>query len=208
MTNRVVMINDEPHRQNADGGYTPETRIKPVDLTRDDLVQGLANQAKALSSDISLFKGNALSEIMAFIDVSASEYGVEIGGKKGNVTLYSFDKRYKVQRAISERLVFDERLQVAQALIYECITEWSEGINDNIKALIDDAFQVDKEGKVSTARVLGLRRLNISYDKWVKAMECIADSMSTSGSKTYVRIYERIGESDEYKPIPLDAAAA
>ena len=36
---------------------------------------------------------------------------------KGNVTLTSYDGKYKIQRAIAEYLHFDERLQVAKELI-------------------------------------------------------------------------------------------
>ena len=35
---------------------------------------------------------------------------------------------------------------------------WAEGANDNIKALVNHAFQTDKEGKINTSRVLGLLR--------------------------------------------------
>ena len=65
--------------------------------------------------------------------------------------------------------------------------------------------QVDKEGKISTGRVLGLRRLNIHDEKWQQAMQAISDSIIVTDSKNYVRFYER-DENGKYQPISLDFA--
>jgi len=37
-------------------------------------------------------------------------------------------------------------------------------------------------------------------------MRAISDSIQSSGSKTYIRIYERVGQSENYRPISLDVA--
>jgi hypothetical protein len=71
---------------------------------------------------------------------------------------------------------------------------------------VNDAFQVDKTGKVSTTRVLGLRRLDIDDPDWQKAIKAITDSIQISGSKQYIRFYER-QENGKYKQISLDIAA-
>jgi hypothetical protein len=199
--------NPQGFLRDAQGRMVPESMIKPIDRTRDDLVRDLVRKAEELSTRIAAFKADALSEVQAFIELSAGEYGVSVGGKKGNVTLTSFDGDYKLQRAIAEHIAFDERLQVAKELIDQCINEWSEGSRDEIRVLINDAFQVDREGKVSTYRILSLRRLDIDHDKWSQAMTAISDSIRTTGSKTYVRLYKREGAAGEYRPIKLDVAA-
>ncbi len=196
------------YKRNTQGHLVPVETIKEIDLARDDLVREIATRAKTQSSQLRDFKAGAMDDIQAFLELSAEKYGVELGGKKGNVTLLSFDGRYKVQRAIAEHLVFDERLQVAKELIDNCIHRWAEGSAMEIRALVEHAFQVDKEGKVSTTRILGLRRLDIKDKEWLSAMEAIADSMQVSGRKSYIRVYERVGESDHYRPISLDVAAA
>ncbi|WP_374188659.1 DUF3164 family protein [Avibacterium paragallinarum] len=35
----------------------------------------------------------------------------QTGGNKGNITLFSYDGKYKIVRAISDHLQFDERIQ-------------------------------------------------------------------------------------------------
>ncbi|WP_197329550.1 DUF3164 family protein [Ralstonia syzygii] len=193
--------------QDVEGRLIPENMVKPIDRARDDIVRELITKAKAVSATLAEFKAKAFGDVNAFVAMSAEQYGVTLGGKKGNVTLMTFDGRFKIVRQIQESVIFDERLQAAKQLIDECIQTWSAGSRDEIKALINDAFQVNKEGKINTSRVLGLKRLNINDEKWLRAMQAIADSVQVAGSKPYVRLYERISDSDEYKPISLDIAA-
>ena len=103
--------------------------------------------------------------------------------------------------------MFDERLQVAQSLIGECIRTWSKGSNDNIKAIVDQAFKVDKAGKINTGAVLGLRALKITDEKWLRAMEAISDSTQTVSTKAHIRFYKRDAIGGEYQPINLDVAS-
>ena len=138
--------------------------------------------------------------------MSAEEYGAKIGGKKGNVSLLSFDGRYKIQRAVQESINFDERLQAARALIDECLTEWTEGARPEVVALVNDAFRTDTKGEIRTARVLALRRLEITDKRWQQAMKAIGEACQVVGSKSYIRVYERVGDTDQYKPISLDIA--
>lgn len=195
------------YMEDAQGKLVPDDMVRDIDKKRDDLVRSIVVDAKRVRDEIVNFKAGTLKQVEEFIQLSGKQYQVKMGGKKGNVTLQSYDGKYKVQRAISEYLVFDERLQVAKQLIDDCIHTWTEGSRSEIQVLINDAFQVDKEGRVSTTRILGLKRLNIKDRKWQKAMRAINDSMQVAGSKTYVRIYERVGDTDEYKPIALDVAA-
>ncbi len=192
--------------KDGEGRLVPENMVKPIDRARDELVRELVDKARKVSAVLAEFKSKAFGDIGAFVEMSGEQYGVKLGGIKGNVTLLSFDGRYKIVRQIQEHLVFDERLQAAKQLIDACIQNWTEGSRDEIKALINDAFQVNKEGKINTARVLGLKRLNINDEKWLRAMQAIADSVQVAGSKPYIRVYERVGDTDQYQPISLDVA--
>lgn len=195
------------YRMDGKGCLWPVSVIKPIDLARDELVTELFTQAVRLNAQLKKFKDRVFSDIGAFVDLSAEQYGVNMGGKKGNLTLYSFDASIKIQVAIAERMVFDERLQAAKQLVDECITDWSQGSRDEIKVLVQSAFATDKEGKINTGRVLGLRRLDIKDDKWQTAMRAIGESLQVINSKEYVRFYERVGTGDQYQPVSLDLAS-
>ena len=196
----------EGYMRDGQGRLIPVDMVKPVDKARDDIVKEIVAKALVIASAIKKFKSEALGDIEAFVQLSAEQHGVTLGGKKGNVSLRSFDGEYKIQRAIDEYMSFDEQLQVAKALIDECIHEWSEGSRPEIKALINDAFQVDKEGRINTGRILSLRRLNITDNKWQKAMKVIGESLQVDGSKTYLRFYKK-GKNGKYEYVSLDVAA-
>ncbi|QEW08477.1 DUF3164 family protein [Nitrincola iocasae] len=207
MPHQVQKKIPEGYLEDQAGRLVPIDMISEIDLTRDELVNEIVNKARELQAKMREFKLALLGDINAFVELSAERYDVQLGGRKGNVTLVTFDGRYKVQRAISDSLVFDERLQVAKELIDQCIHRWSEGSPAELKVIVDDAFQVDKEGKISTGRVLGLRRLKITDPIWLQAMDAIADSIQITGSKTYVRLYQRTGDADQWRPIALDLAS-
>lgn len=197
----------EGYKEDAKGNLVPISKIKEIDLARDDLVHEIVQEATELNVLLADFKTNIFGNIAAFVQLSGEQYGAKLGGHKGNVTLTSYDGRYKIQRAYAETLVFDERLQAAKALIDECINRWADGVNDNIKVIVNDKFQVDKEGKINTTNVLSLRQYKFEDEQWEKAMDAIADSLRVAGTKAYVRIYKRVGDSDEYVPISLDLAS-
>lgn len=191
----------------ANGNLTPVGKIKPIDKDRHQVVTQLCEQAKKQSAALVGFKTTAMQAVAEFVDRSLAQYEVKHGGKKGNITLLTFDGHYKIVRQMQETLTFDERLQAAKALIDECIQGWSKGSNANIKVLVNDAFQVDQQGKISTGRVLGLRRLDIKDETWLKAMQAIGDSMRVASTKPYIRFYERDEITGDYCPINLDVAA-
>lgn len=192
---------------NAKGGLDPIETIKPIDQARDALVRELITAAQALSGDVSRYKDKALGDIASFVQLSAEEYDVKLGGTKGNVSLVTYDGKYKVVRAIAETLSFDERLQAAKTLIEECLTEWTKNARPELQAIVNRAFETDKAGNLNTNAVLALRRLDINDERWQRAMQAIGESLQVVGSKSYIRLYERIGDSDKYQLIKLDVAA-
>lgn len=196
-------------RINSKGHYVPEQMIPPIDLERDALVQTLVREARIVNENLRLFKACAFSDIYAFIALSFEQYNTKIGKNKGkgNVTLYDFSGKYKIQLAVSDRIAFDERLQAAEQLISDCISEWAEDSRDEIKLLVQSAFQVDREGKINTGKVLSLRRIAIKNEKWQSAMDAIGESLQVVDSTEYIRVYERIEGSNKYIPINLDLAA-
>ena len=191
------------YMENAKGHLIPIDKVKPVDKLRDEVVKDMIAIAIDVRAQMRVAKRKLFDSFNDFVALSAQEYDVQMGGKKGNTTLLSYDGKYKVQLAVAENIVFDERLQVAKTLIDECLTDWTQDSNDNIKALINQAFQVDKEGNISTGRVLALRSLDINDAKWDRAMDAISDAIQVTDTKEYIRFYER-DEQGAYHQISLD----
>ncbi len=193
------------YRTNAQGHLVPENLIRPVDKLRDDVVLGIVDAARVLRQAMADFKTASMQQIGDFVDLSAQEYGVEYGGTKGNVTLPSFDGQFKILRAVGDHRVFDERIQAAKKLIDECVIKWSDGASDNLKALVDHAFRVNKQGRIDVNEVLSLRQIDIDDSRWQEAMDAIADSIQVTGTSQYLRVYER-QPNGKYVQISLDIA--
>lgn len=193
------------YRKDARGALVPVDSIKTIDLVRDDLVHRVFQNVVPVREELVRLKQLALQEIRDFIELSANEYGVQLGGKKGNVTLTSFDGEFRLMVAMSDTLAFDERLQAAKKLIDECLEEWTQNSDANLKTVVQAAFDVNKQGHINTGRVLGLRRLNIHHEKWSEAMNILSDSIQVLASKEYVRFYQR-NTDGKYELINLDLA--
>lgn len=200
---------DEPLRyEDSKGRLVPAHLVKPVDLLEDQLVSRLVDRAESLSGMLRAFKTETFADVHAFLVLLADQYGAKRGGKRGNLTFSTYNGRRKVQVAVADRLTFGAELQIAKALIDECIGDWSEGANANIRVLVDHAFRVDKEGQVSRDSVFALRHVAIEDPRWLRAMEAIADSIQVDGTKTYVRFYRRKSPESRWEAIPLDLANA
>ena len=194
-------------KKDAKGNLVALSNIKAIDLVRDELVASLTELAIKQKAALVAFKKTMMTEVKTFVALSADEYNVKLGGKKGNITLMNFDSTLKIQLAVTELMQFDERLQVAKQLVDECIHAWSDGASDRIRTLVEHAFQVDKEGQVSAGRILGLRKLNMEDERWDRAMQAIADSIQVTDSKEYIRFYQRRTTDDAWQAISLDLAA-
>ncbi|HIC8797815.1 TPA: DUF3164 family protein [Aeromonas veronii] len=194
-----------PMRQNAQGHWVPENLIAPADKLRDEVVMGIIAAAREQRSQLAAFKIGAMQQINDFVDLSSEQYGVAWGGTKGNVTMLSFDGRYKLIRAVGEHRKFDERIQAAKALIDQCIDRWSDGASSEIRALVNHAFRVSKSGHIDVNQVLSLRQLNIDDPDWLLAMQAAVDAIQVTGTSQYLRLYERDAQG-RYIQMSLDLA--
>lgn len=205
MSNAATAVH-EGYMKDALGRLVPEETVKEIDKLRDQTVRKIVQSAQFTAKVVTEFKEMADRDIAAFTGISAESFGTTLGGVKGNITLRSYDGQYKVCKDIGEFLTYDERLQVAKALVDECISTWSDGADAKIRALVMDAFQVNKAGRVNLKRILALRQLAIDDPTWKRAMDAISESIQVAGSKSYIRIYERQAD-DSYKQINLDLAS-
>lgn len=196
------------YRKDAKGRLVPENMIKPQELLEDQTVAKIAEHARELSAQIARFKGHTFDDFSAFMDTLAEEYGASKGGRKGNVTIMSYDGCTKVVVQVQESLTFGPELQIAKKLFDKCISTWSANADEKVKALVEHAFQVDQEGRINRAELFRLRRLNIDDDGWRAAVQAINDSIRVEGSKQYVRFYERPHPEAAWRAITIDLASA
>lgn len=190
------------------GRLIPVELVSDLEAEEDTLVQNIYKLFKHHHSQLQDLKAAVFADIQALIDLADEKHGAKIGGRKGNLTLYSYDGRIKLTRKNADDIVFGVELQAAKALIDECLHTWTDGGAEEAKILLNDAFSVDKEGKISTGKVLGLRRHKFTHPKWKQAMDAINDSIRVIGQKAYVQVFVRANDKPEapWVNIPLDFA--
>jgi hypothetical protein len=186
----------------------PLSAVKPVDLLMDQTVRKMMEHALQLNAQIARFKGHCFDDVGSFQALIAEKYGATVGGKKGNLTLTSFDGCAKVQVQVADLITFGPELQAAKTLIDECLNEWSAASRDELRAIVTRAFNVDKEGRINRAELFMLLRVEIADERWKRAMDAIRDSIRVIGSKTYIRFYERDGADKPWRGVTIDLAAA
>ncbi|NNV22675.1 DUF3164 family protein [Ochrobactrum pseudogrignonense] len=203
-------INGTVYVNKGKGELIALSAIKPEHVLEDGVVRRLAAKAADLNRQLAAFRAEVFDEVVAYRELLAEKYGVKRRGTKGNITLTTVDTGLRLTIQISDTLTFGPELEVAKEIIDGCIRRWSEGSNDNIRALIDQAFQVDKQGKLNTDRILGLKRLKIVDDtgEWEKAMEVISDSVRVMSSKEHARFHLIDKDTGNPTRIPLDLANA
>jgi len=206
-TNTTPPAVPEGYLLNALGHLVPREQVREHDLLRDETVRALAEKALAINKALVEFKAAALTDIADLITISAERYNVKMGGEKGNVSVTTFDGRYKIQRTYAERITFTEEIKAAEKLIYQCIQRWGKGANPYIRTFADRAFRANSKGELKMSEVLDLLRYEIDDEEWAQAMQAIRDSIQAIGNAVYVRVYERIGQSEKYRPVTLDLAA-
>ncbi|WP_020179675.1 DUF3164 family protein [Methylopila sp. M107] len=204
----VIVVQGEKFMRDAGGRLVPLDQVKPMDKLIDQTVRKMMGHADTLSAQVGRFKAHSFNDVAALQALVGEQYGAKLGGAKGNVTLTSIDGTLKVQVQIQDQIAFGPELQAAKALVDECIADWATGTRSEIRALVEHAFQVDKEGQINRGALYQLRRVAIEDPRWVRAMEAIADSVRVIGSSPYMRFYRRENHRAGWEPVTIDMAAA
>lgn len=202
----AVEVGGKPYMCDAGGRLVPLAVVRPEHMLEDQTVRDIIGHADKLSAQIARFRGHCFDDVTTFVDLLAEKYGGRRGGAKGNTTLTSYDGCLRVVVQVQDQLSFGPELQVAKGLIDECITAWSEGVRIEIRALVEHAFNVDKEGRINRAALFQLRRLEIDDPTWKSAMAAIGDAIRIIGSREYVRFYRRATPKARWQAISIDVA--
>jgi hypothetical protein len=177
---------------NSQGHHVPISMISDADKMKDDVVKDLHQRADVIRTMLATFKEQAFKDVYAARELLFEKYGAKIGGAKGNFMLSSYDGSMSIEVKVTDRISFGTELQAAKSLIDEFVEENAEGVNDNARALLEHAFQVNKAGRIDTNRVLGLRKLQMKgpdggpHPKWEAAMQAITDAVQVHGTSTYL----------------------
>lgn len=195
------------------GRTVPDHLVSDADRMKDELSERLVSGAEGIQAAMAAFKAAAMDEMYAAKALLFEQYNAKMGGKKGGFGIRAYDGSSEVRIDVADRISFGPELQAAKSLIDECIESWSEGADPNIRVLIDEAFQVNKAGRIDTKRVLSLRKLPIkdrdgnTDHRWARAMDAITDAMIVDLTATYIRFYRRNDLTNALEMVNLDVSS-
>lgn len=190
----------------AEGNKYNEKIIKGTpSYLRDALVEKIVSQAQQMQMILLNMKKEWEREISEYLQKAAQHEGLdEYPG--GGTTLWNFDMSKSVTVDISKKMVFDERLRLAQAKINEVIESRSEGSDQLLVNLVNSAFKLNKAGEADYRQLLQLRKQQCEDPLWKEAMELIANCMSLHSTKTYY--YPKVkGDDGKMVTVVIDFAS-
>lgn len=204
----VVVVNGKDYMPDHKGALVPVESVRTQDRLQDEVVRKVVGYAVPLSAQIARFRQHTFDDVDQFVGLLEQEYGAKRGGSKGNITLTTFDGLSKIQVQVADQITFGPELQVAKGLVDECLREWSADSRAELRAIVERAFNVDNGRLVNRAELLSLLRLEIEDERWKRGMTAIRDSMRPTGTKRYVRIYQRPDAEAPWVQVSIDAATA
>jgi hypothetical protein len=194
--------------------YCPLRTLSAVEIARDAFVNSTVDRAEFIVRLMACFKEDTHLDIDAFIQKAADDYEIEMGGAKGNLTLFNFDGTAKVCLRFSNKFVFNEKLQIAKQLLDKVIAEEKEKgtLSDVVVVMINEAFAFDTEKSVNYYRLIKLtKHEGIKNENWQKAMAAIKECTDVIGKTAYLQFYRRDkdkpkNKAESWRPILLDLA--
>lgn len=201
-------VNGVEYWEDASGRLVPRSDVEQEIVLRDEMVQAIVDEAKQLQGEIVDFKSMVYDAVQNYMNQLRDKYNKTPSGKrgkphKGNLTFRDFSGKFKVVIAVNDTLSFDEKITLAKELIDQCLVRWSNGANKNLISIVNDAFDVDKVGKINVKKILSLRKIKAEDQEWVEAMRLINESIEIEMSKKYIRIYERTSDGEGWDRVSL-----
>lgn len=193
------------------GLVIPVSRVTPLEKKVERYTNKLLRDAERINKMLSEFKDEVSDRTQELWYESLLEAGLDdetIAEKKGNHTIYNFDRSIKIEVSVSERIDFDDALIVAAKEKFdEFLGQNTTGIDEMIRQLIMDAFSTYR-GKLDAKKIMSLVRYKSKiserrYPNFHAAVSLIEESIRRPDSRRYFRIWKR-NQTGEYENIDLN----
>ena len=190
------------------GVEIPFNRTTKYEKTAEVALSKLAKEALAINRKLEAFKTDLKGTVEAMYAAFVESNDGKATSKKGNITLYNFDRSIKVEVNVNEPIHFDEEfIKLAKAELDALLADELEGTSSWIKGVISDAFEKSR-GELDTDKVLGLKKhaSRTTDERYHKAMKFIDQAINRPTSKEYYRVWVR-GDNGQYQNVQLNFSA-
>lgn len=200
----MATINKQGDWLNRNGKFIPVENIQPKFKKRDAVVTKIVERAIKLQDRMIKDKKDFILMGVAYLMYLEKKHGIKDKKIEGNLTLSDYANTLQVKLSVNNMITFDEELNVAKKLIDECLRKWTKNSSVNLRSIVDEAFNIDKKGRVNTWMILRLTRLKINNKVWKRAMQMIIDSMEISGTRQYFTFKYRKDKDSLWKSLNLN----
>lgn len=208
----IEVIGGKEYMRDARGALMAVEAIKPADKLQDEMVRKVMGFALGLSQQVARFKEHTFGDVLDLDALLEQQYGLTKRGNrpegKGNRTYMTYDGLFRVQVQVADTIDFGPELQIAKALLDECMIEWTVDAQPEIRSIITRAFNTEKEGKVNRSDIFMLLRIDSADPRWLKAMDAIRDAMRVVSRKEYIRFGMRDDPTQDFTSITINLAVA
>jgi len=194
--------------RDARGNLVHESNVRPRDRDTDAVIDRIHAFGEDLSAQIWRYRTHTMDDVYGLADRIVNDYGAALGGRRGNITLTSIDGCRRVTLAKADYIDVGPEIVAAQALLEECLAEWTKGASRQLQALLRQAFEPAADGRLSVTKLMALRRIRIEDPRWPRFQDAIADAMRPTGRAQYIRLHRRDTPAHRWVAIPLTIAAA
>jgi len=185
------------------GKVVPPEHIPAMTKKREYTVERIVKDALNLEKKMVASKKKALAKILDYMAKLQDAKGVK-ANSKGNITLTSFDGSKQVELAMDDIITFNEEFPLAKAQIDLCLRKWATNANQALVAVVEQAFNVDKAGRVNKQAILKLRQIKVKDADWRKAMQLLVESIEIKGSRQYLNIRVRDNATAKFRTVKLN----
>jgi hypothetical protein len=204
----ITYVANKPYMADGTGGLRAVETIPPLKKLRDEMVRREFGFVLALAEQISRFRGHVMTNLGQFDAMMAQEYGLTVGGEKGNRSYTTFDGLMKIEVRMQDRIAFGPEIQIAKALFDECLNEWAADTRAEMRSIVTNAFDTDREGQINRANISTLLNTDSEDERWLNGQRAIREAMYAIGSKEYLRFSIRPTQKDRFVAVSIDLANA
>lgn len=191
--------------KDVDGIEVPKKYIDRITQKTERVLSKVINKTLLFQKKAMTLKDEIITECDELYLEMMKAADVEIKERKGNYSIFCFDRSIKAEMKISDRIEVDEKMNFAHEKIKEFLALKTKNADEVLTVLVNGAFNA-KTNKVNVKDVLKMFRYKIKDKLWVEAMDLAKESIHKNKSVRYLAIYQKNPEG-KYEQIQLNFSA-
>ena len=200
------MIQNQKNQNWVDeaGTQIPFKRLTKLEIMKEAELAKLTKQATRINALLKAYKLQVAATCEKIVVEFLESKGLD-SLKKGNVTLFNFDRSIKLELHVADRIEFDDLTMKACKDKFDVFLEANiDGKQDFVKEMVNDAFSTSR-GQLDAKKVMSLLKYEtrIKDETFQQAISLLKESIRRPDSKAYYRVWEK-NSTGEYKNIDLN----